>query len=332
MKTGYWIAVAALFASGCVTQPPPARMDATILKVDMSGPKPDFETWKADYMRRLEAGSRVVETKLGPIEYADVGEGVPYLFLHGTPGGYDQSLASRNANPEAQAGIRTIAVSRPGYLRTPLSSGATFEQQADLFVALLDELKIKRVVVIASSGGGYPGLQFALRHPDRCTALIMLAPAIGYEAFPDSEKQTPAQLARNERMMWSANEAMLARILQGLDPTDPEQKAMAGALAMSSVPAMARNPGRENDRMQRTDRAVDAWPLERIKVPTLIIHGTEDENSDYNLSVNAVARIPNAKLVTLEGANHYFPLTRGPQMRRHISEFLSGVPGAGQRN
>src|SRR6185295_5118190 len=124
-------------------------------------------------------------------------------------GGYDQALTSRNANPQAQAGVRTIAVSRPGYLRTPLSSGATFEQQADLFVALLDELKIKRVVVLASSGGGYSGFQFAMRHPDRCIALVMLAPAMGYEPFADSEKQTAAQLDQLEHMMWSANDAMI---------------------------------------------------------------------------------------------------------------------------
>ena len=330
MRPGYLIAAAALLAS-CATPTPPAKMDATVLKVDMSAPRPDFETWKADYIRRLETASRVIDTRLGPIEYADVGEGVPHLSLHGTPGGYDQSLASRNANPQAQAGVRTIAVSRPGYLRTPLSSGATFEQQADLFAALLDELKIKRVVVIASSGGGYPGLQFALRHPGRCIALVMLAPAMGYEPFPDSEKQTPAQLGQIERMMWGANDAMLASFLQGLDLTDPEQKAMAGALAMSSVPAVARNPGRENDRQQRTDRAVDDWPLEKIRVPTLIIHGTKDENSSYELSVKAAARIPNAKLVTIEGANHFFPITRGPEMRRHIGEFLSSIPGATQR-
>jgi len=333
MKTGYLIAAAALLASGCTTAPPaPAKMDATVLKVDMSAPRPDFETWKADYIRRLETASRVIETKLGPIEYVDVGEGVPYLSLHGTPGGYDQSLASRNANPAAQEGVRTIAVSRPGYLRTPLSSGATFEQQADLFAALLDELGVKKVVVIASSGGGYPGLQFALRHPDRCIALIMLAPAMGYEPFPDGEKQTPAQLDQLEHMMWSAKESILPSFIKGLDLNDPEQRAMGGALAMSSVPATARNPGRENDRQQRTDRAIDNWPLEKIRVPTLIIHGTKDENSSYELSVKAVSRIPGAKLATIEGVDHFFPITRGPEMRTYMRDFLSKIPGATQRN
>lgn len=322
-----WVAAALVIASGCAAPPPPAHMDAMVLKVDTSAQKPDFETWKADYQRRLEAGSRVIETRLGPIEYADVGEGLPYLSLHGTPGGYDQVLSSRIAAPEKQAGTRTIAVSRPGYLRTPLTSGATFEQQADLFAALLDKLGIRRVVVIASSGGGYPGLQFALRHPDRCIALIMLAPAMGYEPFSESEKQTPAQLAQLERMMWGANEAMITGMVKSYDPKDSEQRAMVSTLMMSSVPAIARNPGRENDRMQRTDRAVDMWPLEKIRVPTMIIHGTKDENSSYELSVKAVARIPGAKLVTLEGADHFMTVTRAAEVRGHIREFVTSVRG-----
>lgn len=321
------LAIGALLLSGCAAAPP-ARTDVTVLKVDMSAPRPEFAVWKADYLRRLEAGSRVIETRLGPIEYADVGDGVPYLALHGTPGGYDQSLASRIANPDAHAGVRTIAVSRPGYLRTPLSSGATFEQQANLFAALLDKLKIKRVVVLASSGGGYPGLQFALRHPDRCVALVMLAPAMGYEPFADSEKQTATQLDQFERMAWGANDAILARMIKGIDLKDPEQRATAEALMMSAFPAAARNPGRENDRMQRTDRAVDNWPLESIRVPTLIIHGNKDTNSDYNLSVKAVARISGAKLITKEGADHFMLVTRAAELREDVRLFLAGVPGA----
>src|SRR5262245_41477186 len=95
-----------------------------------------FTAWRADALRKLEAGSRIASTARGEIEYAVVGEGTPSLYIHGTPGGYDQGLAGRKAYPELYATAKTISVSRPGYLRTPLSSGETFEQQADLFAAL----------------------------------------------------------------------------------------------------------------------------------------------------------------------------------------------------
>jgi hypothetical protein len=74
MRTDGWVA-AFLLAGSCATSSPPARMDATMLKVDMSAPRPDFEAWKTDYVRRLETASRVIETRIGPV--GDVLGGIP---------------------------------------------------------------------------------------------------------------------------------------------------------------------------------------------------------------------------------------------------------------
>jgi len=66
-------------------------------------------------------------------------------------GGYDQSLIL--AQTIGTAGYRYIAMSRPGYLGTPISSGKSPEQQGDLIAALLDSLGIVRACVIAVSAG-----------------------------------------------------------------------------------------------------------------------------------------------------------------------------------
>ena len=84
-------------------------------------------------MQRLRENSQLVATTLGPIEYGVAGEGAPVLFIHGTPGGYDQGLAA--ADMFIGPGYTILSPSRPGYLRTPLSSGASLEDQADLMVA-----------------------------------------------------------------------------------------------------------------------------------------------------------------------------------------------------
>jgi 2-hydroxy-6-oxonona-2,4-dienedioate hydrolase len=57
-----------------------------------------------------------------------------------------------------ESGFGIISVSRPGYARTPLSSGETAEDQADLIMALLDFLDIEKVGVAAYSGSGPVGL------------------------------------------------------------------------------------------------------------------------------------------------------------------------------
>jgi pimeloyl-ACP methyl ester carboxylesterase len=95
--------------------------------------------------RQLESGSRLIPTRYGVVEYASAGEGLPVLVSHGSFGGYDQGLEI--GMPLLQAGCRLIAPSRPGYLRTPLTSGRTPAAQADLLAALLDELGVERAAV-----------------------------------------------------------------------------------------------------------------------------------------------------------------------------------------
>lgn len=279
-------------------------------------------SWKADHVRALKAGSQIATTALGDVEYAVVGEGLPFLSMHGTPGGYDSTTTFRKYFPPASP-MKTIAVSRPGYLRTPLSSGATFEQQADLFAALLDTLKIDRVVVVATSGGGYDGLQFALRHPERCIALVMISPSMSYEPMPkDGIKRNGLMLSLQDFAVWSLT-GLLVHGVKGRDPNDPAQTAyLKHGLPMSLVPAAARFEGRRNDRLQRSDPKVDQWPLERITVPTLILHGDADENSDYQASVKAAGRIPNAKLVTVKGGDHFMSITQMKAVHGHIGDFV----------
>jgi pimeloyl-ACP methyl ester carboxylesterase len=67
---------------------------------------------------RVSVGSQIVETACGQIEYAVAGNGPTVLVVHGAGGGYDQGLdISRGL---VRSGFRVVAMSRFGYLRTPL--------------------------------------------------------------------------------------------------------------------------------------------------------------------------------------------------------------------
>src|SRR5215204_3835630 len=71
---------------------------------------------------RVSRGSQMAETPCGPIEYAVVGNGPPVLVVHGAGGGFDQGLDI--GAPLVEQGFRVIAMSRFGYLRTPLPDDA----------------------------------------------------------------------------------------------------------------------------------------------------------------------------------------------------------------
>ena len=119
------------------------------------------------------------------------GQGPAVLLVHGSPGGYDQSRAT--ANLFAIDHFTFIAVSRPGYLRTPLQQKSP-EEQADLYAALLDALGIQKTGIMGFSGGGPSALQFAIRHPERCRGLIMLcAVSQHYSEQEQLEAMPPVQ-------------------------------------------------------------------------------------------------------------------------------------------
>lgn len=100
---------------------------------------------------RSALGSALIATRCGPIEVQQAGSGVPLLVVHGSGGGHDQGMAF--AGLLALRGVRVIAMSRFGYLRTPLPADASAEAQADAHVCLLDALGIRSAAVMGGSAG-----------------------------------------------------------------------------------------------------------------------------------------------------------------------------------
>lgn len=151
---------------------------------------------------RLLAGSRIIKTSFGPIQYDTTGDGYPVLVVHGAGGGHDQGLilGTIMLNDE----FRKIAPSRFGFLSTPIPADASPASQADAFAELLDNLNISKVVVIGFSAGGPSSLQFALRHPDRVSALVM-ASAISHTIPPRMEDiVTRARHCLRLHLLWKA--------------------------------------------------------------------------------------------------------------------------------
>src|SRR5437879_3019871 len=81
-----------------------------------------FLSWRWRLLAKVLRGSEIAETALGPVEFARIGTGPVILQLHGGATGYDQTLAlSWDVH---EAGFTVLTPSRPGYLRTPLTTGA----------------------------------------------------------------------------------------------------------------------------------------------------------------------------------------------------------------
>ena len=220
-----------------------------------------FETDMRQARTRSLKGSVVVETPCGPIEYQESGIGIPLLSVHGSGGGFDQGIAF--AGGLASKGIRVIAMSRFGYLRTPLPVDASAEAQADAHVCLLDALGIKMAAVLGGSAGAPSALQMAIRHPDRVSALIMFVP-VTYKP-PDIAGSAPPLPAWIENTMmtalgsdflfWTATHVARNQLIRTVLATPPEllasaspdERARIAAMVDNILPVSARAAGLRSD-------------------------------------------------------------------------------------
>jgi pimeloyl-ACP methyl ester carboxylesterase len=286
--------------------------------------------WNARTLAGLRAASRIAKTRCGEIEYATTPAGSPVLISHGTLGGFDQAMVAAELILPPQ--FRPIAVSRPGYLRTPLAVGAKPEQQADAFAALLDSLAIDRVPVIGISGGGPPTLQFALRHPQRCTAVVLVCAVTQRLTLPQRAvfaAQWPRVATSNTvnwlvSLLYSRFPAPISRFafspFERSSGTPALGRRDALRLMATSVPVRPRFEGVMNDGGYLS--TLDAYPLERIQQPTLIIHGNADEVVPCAHAEFAASKIPGARLITLEHGSHFAAFIRAREVREAIQEFL----------
>ena len=276
-----------------------------------------------DYRRDIDgaraellAGSRIAQTTCGPIEYASLGEGPAVLLVHGAGGGYDQGLAI--GGPLAREGFRVIAMSRFGYLRTPLPADASAAAQADAHACLLDALGIGRAAIMGASAGAPSALQFALRHPRRCAALVLLVPAI-YVPRPDGAPpvRTPpgTQLLfdtalRSDFLFWAGIKVARNTMIRALLATPPEVVASADAgeqrrvdaLLRQILPVSPRRLGLLND--AAITSTLPRYPLERIAVPTLAIGMADDLFGTYDGARYTAGQVPGARFLGYPTGGH----------------------------
>jgi len=265
---------------------------------------------------RISTTRQLAQTRCGSIEYAIEGEGQPLLMVHGAGGGFDQGLELAEAL--ARAGFRVIAMSRFGYLRTPLPPDASPAAQADAHACLLDALHIKRAAILGASAGGPSALQFALRHPQRTAALVLLVPA----AYAPRENGAPPlrtprgtlflfdTALRSDFLFWAAGKLAHDAFIRGILGTPPEvvasasrdEQARAERLLAHILPVSPRRPGLLND--ADITSSLPRYALEKITAPTLAISVADDLYGTFDAARYTAEHIPHARFIGYPSGGH----------------------------
>ncbi|MGZ3673748.1 MAG: alpha/beta fold hydrolase [Ktedonobacterales bacterium] len=279
----------------------------------------------------------IAHTEKGRIEYRVMGQGPAVLVLNGGHTNCNSPLGHQQFFPEH--GYQLIIPSRPGYGKTPSSTGRTAEVFADALLPFLDQLQLEQVIVLGISAAGRTALQFAGRHPERVSKIILQNALTGGK-FPALSTRILAHVGFNpwvERWTWAAfrwiakmaPRAALKAMMGSLTTLDPnvvldtmseEQRRAALAFLL---------PSRSASGFLHDLRHV-CGDLSRITAPTLIIESKYDGSKDTSHAAYAADHIPNADLFVVPAESHlmwFSSYSRAIEERMRVFLLASQVSG-----
>jgi 3-oxoadipate enol-lactonase len=254
--------------------------------------------------------------------YESLGEGTPVVFQ-----AHDHTPWLFGQAPVFSQRYGVLTYDRRGTGRSSSPPGEwTPADLAEDLAGFLDALSIDRAVVAGSSLGGVVTAQFAIDHPDRALALVIghTVPYLDAEgrAWLESEIGTAGAgrptIVRQPRSRPDDPE--------GPPTTDPAFAASPwGAMISSTGTGIGRTPD-ERARAIAVLRTWDQRPrkadLAKIRVPTLVIVGSNEPRSTIEGSREWASWIPNAELVVLDGAHHAAPREAAPAWNAAVLGFL----------
>lgn len=246
------------------------------------------------------------------------GEGPPVLFVHGFP--LDRTMWRPVAS--ALTGWRRVLPDLRGLgLSEGPADGYTMAEYADDLAALLDVLRIPSAVVCGLSMGGYVTFELLRRHPDRVRGLVLC----NTRAAPDDtdgRSRRDAMIARIRRdgPGFLADEMLPKLVGRDTARTMPDvvrqvRAMVAGQPATGLIGAIT----------AMRDRA-DAGPmLGGITVPTLVVHGRDDQLIPVSEARAMADAIPDAHFAVIPAAGHLAPVEQAVPTGRVIREFLESL-------
>jgi len=215
----------------------------------------------------------------------------------------------------------------------PGSPGYGFSDLVADAVGLLDAFSVARAHLVGMSMGGAIAQLVALDHPDRVASLTLIstspaAPGPDDPDLPQMSEATRARFAAAAEPDWSDRDAVIEYIVylervcsSGSPPFDEAGMRAVAARAFDRT---------ENIASFMTNHHVieegERWRerLGELRVPTLVVHGTEDPLLPYANGVALAREIPGAELLTLEHTGHELPREDWDVVVPAILEHTSG--------
>lgn len=262
------------------------------------------------------------------IFYKDWGLGRPVVLSHGWPLSSDSWEAQQLFL--ASHGFRVIAHDRRGHGRsTQTWTGNEMNTYADDLAVLIDTLDLRDVTLIGFSTGGGEVARYVGRHGTGRIAQLVLVSAVPPFMLrtDDNPGGVPVEVFDGIRAGSLADRSQLYRDLAdgpffgNNRPGADVSQGTRDAFWRQGLQAGHRNAYECIAAFSATDFRAD---LDAFDVPTLVIHGDDDQVVPFEVGGKAsAARIKNAALKVYAGAPHGITDTHKDQLNADLLDFLN---------
>jgi pimeloyl-ACP methyl ester carboxylesterase len=284
---------------------------------------PDPEWLKIEWRRHV----RRIELPGATVNYAEIGEGAPIVFVHGISGSWQNWL--ENLPRFAALGRRAIALDLPGFGGSPLPSWPIdMPAYGRLLHDFCAKLGIERgATVVGNSMGGLVAGEAVLSGPERFDRLVLVSAAGLINTWMPRERGAATSRA------WGtfgpgvgalAREIVVRRRARYLvfrffmrHPGRLRKELLWEQMA-SGLPAPA-----FGDAMASAIEYDARHRLEEIEIPVLIVWGTDDWIIPSAAAHSYNRRIPHSELAIFEETGHVPQLERPARFNRLLEEFLA---------
>ncbi len=296
---------------------------------------PDPEWLRIDWREHLRE-AQVDDTR---VNYVDVGEGDPLVFVHGLSGSWQNWLENI---PRFARHHRVIALDLPGFGASPMPDwDVTIANYGRFVDAFCSELNLHASTLVGNSMGGFITAEVAIREPDWVHKLVLVSAAgVSSVRVRREPAEAVARMARaaTPRALDSRLRAMRRPRLRWLafrglffDPLGMRSELLwefykNGSDAPAFLPALRNLLG--YDILDR---------LEKVRVPTLIVWGRNDRVIPSNDAPEYAQHVPDSRLVIFDRCGHCPMAERPARFNRLLDQFIherpdgTAPPGRGRR-
>lgn len=274
-------------------------------------------------MSTLQTKSGFVTIDHARLYYETAGQGSPLVMIHA---GVADSRQWNNEFAFFARNYQVVRYDMRGYGKSEPAEGE-FSHLEDL-AAVLNALGLHEpVVIMGCSMGGGLAMDFALTHPSRVRALIMVGSG---PSGLELDVPTPAKFADVEKAFEAGDLDLVAELetqiwFDGMGRT-PEQvnQAMRKLAYEMDRQALAHEVKQLGKRLPNTQApAFDR--LSDLKSPVLVIVGAHDTPYILAAADYMIEKIPSAQKVTIEDAAHLANMDQPKEFQTLVTNFLEAL-------